>query len=58
MCDQDLVELEPPQSKRDEYAEMAQSVNKIVVAGNKKVGASSLFANARDITTVDPYKLQ
>ncbi len=57
VCDQDLVELEPPASKKAEFAEMTQSVQRIVVASNKKVGASSLFANARDIANIDPYRL-
>ncbi len=58
VTDQDLVELEPPASKRSEFAEMTQSVTKIVVAGNKKVSGSSLFSNARDLSTINPYTLQ
>lgn len=58
VTDQELVEIEAPASKKAEFAELTQSVTKIVVAGNKRVSASSLFANARDFTTINPYTLQ
>jgi hypothetical protein len=58
VTDQELVEIEPPASKKAELSELTSSVNKIVVAGNKRVSASSLFGNARDFTTINPYTLQ
>jgi hypothetical protein len=60
VVDQDLAEMEPPSSKSAELelAELTQSVTKIVVAGNKRVGGSSLFKNARDFHTINPYTLQ
>lgn len=56
VCDDELYLMEPPQSKKQELAAMTESVKKVIVASEKKVGGSPLF-QAGDVTTVDPYKL-
>ena len=56
MCDEELYTLEPPQSKKDEYAAMTDSVKKIIVASNKKLGSSPLFKSG-DVSSVNPYQL-
>ena len=56
MCDEELYTLEPPQSKKDEYAAMTDSVKKIIVASNKKLGSSPLFKSG-DVSSVNSYQL-
>ena len=56
VCDDELYLMEPPQSKKQELAAMTESVKKVIVASEKKVGSSPLF-HAGEVTTVDPYKL-
>jgi hypothetical protein len=56
VCDEELYTLEPPQSKKDEYAAMTDSVKKIIVASNKKLGSSPLFKSG-DVSSVNPYQL-
>ena len=56
VCDEELYQLEPPQSKKQEFAALTESVKKIVVASSKKQSSSPLF-QANDVSSVDPYKL-
>jgi len=45
VVDQDFYELDVPESRSDEYRNLAHKFKKIIVAGNKgkKVGQSSIF---------------
>jgi hypothetical protein len=56
-CDSDLYTLEPPQAKRAEFAEMTQTVKKVIVASSKKVTGSSLFSSA-EVSCVDSFNIQ
>jgi len=59
VIDRELFDLEAPAHKVAELTEQAQSVTKVLVAsqGGSKIGKSSLFVNAKDVTVIDPYKL-
>ena len=56
VCDEELYQLEPPQSKKQELAALTESVKMVIVASSKKQSASPLF-QAGDVTSVDPYKV-
>lgn len=56
VCDEELYQLDPPQSKKQEFTALTESVKKIVVASSKNQSSSPLF-QANDVSSVDPYKL-
>ena len=55
MCDREFYELQPPSNKADELRDMAQSVEKIIVGSNSKVGSSTLFGGSA--TNINPYDI-
>lgn len=59
VIDRELFDLEAPSHKVAELTEQAQSITKVLVAqdGGAKLGKSSIFTNAKDVTSIDPYKL-
>ena len=59
VCDQELIELDPPSGNAALYLEEASGIKEIVVgvSGNKKVSKSQLFGSAK-VTSVDPYTIE
>ncbi len=55
VCDQELYDLEVPQSKQAEFSEYTKTVEKVIVAGKTTGGKSALF-NA-EATSFDAYNL-
>lgn len=55
VIDKELYELEAPSARQAEFAQMTQSVRKVIVASANRPGKSSLFSG--DVATVNPHTL-